>query len=111
MQCTKGGDIREFLANLGCKREELAAAGVKVLDDEYKHTILKGILSELVTFALHLLLLALIIHGADKINLDSLINQICEEANHLKSQHPKGQGGKKDTTDEALSAMGSDDAK
>ena len=107
----KGGDVRKFLASLGCKREELAVAGVKVLDDEYKHTILKGIPSELATFASHLLLLALIVHSTDKINLDSLINQICEEADCLKSQRPKGQGGKKDTTDEALSAMGSGDAK
>src|SRR6267154_5937145 len=27
MHCTKGGDVREFLANLCCKRKELAAAG------------------------------------------------------------------------------------
>lgn len=30
MCCTKGEDVREFLARLCCKREELAAAGVQV---------------------------------------------------------------------------------
>ena len=111
MQCTKGGDVREFLANLCCKREELAAAGVKVSDNEYQRTILKGIPGELAMFASHLLSSALIVHGAAKINLDALTSQICEEADHLKSRCPKGQGGKKDITDEALSTTGSDNGK
>ena len=107
----KGSDVREFLANLCCKREELAATGVKVSDDEYQCTILNGIPRKLATFASHLLLSALIIHGAAKINLDALISQICKEVDRLKSQRPKGQGGKKDITDEALSTTGSDDGK
>jgi len=40
MCCTKGGDTRDFLASLCCKRKELAAAGVLVTEKEYKHTIL-----------------------------------------------------------------------
>ena len=40
IRCTKGGDIREFLANLGYKREELAAASVDITDKEYECTIL-----------------------------------------------------------------------
>ena len=89
MRCTKGGDVREFLASLCCKREELAAAGVTVTDKEYERTILKGIPSELATFASHLLSSALIIHSASPVDLDALINQICEEADRLKSRAQK----------------------
>jgi len=112
MRCTKGGDVREFLASLCCKREELAAAGVTVTEKEYKRTILRGIPSELATFASHLLSSASIIQGSAQIDLDALVNQICEEADRLKSRRVKGQGGKKDnTTDEALTATTSDDGK
>ena len=112
MRCAKGGNVREFLASLCCKREELAAAGVSVTEKEYERTILQGIPSELATFASHLLSSALIVHGAASIDLDALINQICEEADRLKSRHGKGQSGKKDpTTDEALAATASDDGK
>jgi hypothetical protein len=112
MRCPKGGDVREFLASLCCKREELAAAGVTITDKEYQHTILRGIPSELATFASHLLSSALIVHGSAPIDLDALVNQICEEADRLKTRRPRGQGGKKDsTTDEALTATASDDGK
>jgi hypothetical protein len=80
MQCTKGGDVREFLASLCCKRKELAAAGVSVTEKEYECTILRGIPSEPTTFASHLLSSALIIQSSQPINIDALINQICEEA-------------------------------
>ena len=40
MHCAKGGDVREFLANLCYKKEELAAAGVHITDKEYERTIL-----------------------------------------------------------------------
>ena len=112
MRCAKGGDVRDFLASLCCKREELAAAGVSVTEKEYERTILRGIPSELATFASHLLSSALIIKSTAPINLDALINQICEEADRLKSRRSKGQGGKKDTTtDEALAATASEDGK
>src|SRR6267154_2287203 len=112
MRCTKGGNMRDFLASLCCKHEELAAAGVLVTEKEYEHTILRGISSELATFTSHLLSAAQIIRGSATIDLDALVNQICEEANRLKSQHTKGQGGKKDsTTDEALAASASEEGK
>ena len=40
MCCAKRGDVREFLASLCCKREELAATGVSVTEKEYEQTIL-----------------------------------------------------------------------
>ena len=51
--------------------------------------------------------------SASPINLDTLINLICEKADRLKSRRAKGQGGKKESTntDEALSATASDDGK
>jgi LTR polyprotein gag-polypeptide-like protein len=78
--CAKGGDVREFLGNLCYKREELAASGIDITDKEYERTILQGIPTKLATFALHILSLAHLIHGATSINTDALINQICEEA-------------------------------
>src|ERR1700747_1444045 len=111
MRCTKGGDVKDFLASLCCKREELAAAGVPITEKEYERTILRGIPSELATFASHLLSSALIVHGTTSVNIDALISQICEEADRLKSRRARGQGGKKDHTDEALSATASDDGR
>jgi hypothetical protein len=104
--------VREFLANLCCKRKELAAAGVSVTEKEYEGTIIQGIPSKLATFASHLMSSASLIQSAAPINLDALVNQICEEADRLKSRRAKGQGGKKpSTTDEALAATASDDGK
>jgi hypothetical protein len=74
MRCARGGDVREFLASLCYKREELAATGVHVTDKEYERTILRGIPSELATFASQILSSALIVHSATSINIDALIN-------------------------------------
>jgi hypothetical protein len=63
----------------------LVAAGVQVTKKEYECTILRGIPSELATFASHLLSSALIAHGTTSINLDALTSLICEEEDHLKS--------------------------
>ncbi|KAN0111334.1 hypothetical protein V8E52_008609 [Russula decolorans] len=110
MRCAKGADVREFLTGLCYKQEELAAAGVKVTDEEYKRTILRGIPSELATFALQLLSAAALISTTASINLDALVSQICEKADRLKGRRAKG--GKKDgTTDEALTATASDDGR
>jgi len=93
MRCAKGADVREFLTGLCYKREELAAAGVQVTDEEYKRTILKGIPSELATFASQLLSAAALISQAAPINLDALVSQICEEADRLKGR--RGKEGKR----------------
>ena len=106
MQCVKGEDVRVFLTSLCCRRDELATAGVQVSEKEYERTILQGISSELVTFALHLLSLALIVHSTTKIDLDTLINLICEEGDHLRSRSVHGkpsQGGR--TSPEAEEAF------
>jgi hypothetical protein len=58
------------------------------------------------TFALQLLSLVAIIDKSATINLNALTNQIGKEADRLKSRRTKG--GKKDTTDEALTATASD---
>jgi transposase InsO family protein len=115
MRCAKGGDVREFLASLCYKREELAAAGVPVSDKEYERTILRGIPTDLATFASQILSSVLVIQSAAPINIDALINLINEEAERLKSRRTRGhsgQGGKKDaTTDEALAATSSEGGK
>ena len=114
MHCIKGGDIKEFLGNLCYKKEELVAAGVHITDKEYKHTILQGIPSELATFTSHILSSALLVHGAKSVSIEALINQICEEADQLRTQHVKGQnnqGGKKDSPDEALATTSTEGGK
>ena len=85
MQCTREGDVHEFLASLCYKREKLAATGVTIIAKEYEHTILHGIPTKLATFALHITSVALLVHNAASINIDTLINQINEEAKQLKS--------------------------
>jgi hypothetical protein len=107
MCCVKGANVKEFLMRLCCKHEELVAAKVLVTEKEYERTILQGIPGELVTFTSQLLSLAAIIDKSAAINFNALMNQICKEANRLKSRRTKG--GKKDTTDEALTATASDD--
>ena len=85
MRCVKGGDVHEFLASLCYKKEVLAAAGVSVTEKEYQRIILHDIFSELVTFVSQILSLALILHNATSVNINTLINQINEEAKQLKS--------------------------
>jgi hypothetical protein len=108
MHCAKREEVREFLASLCCKREELAAVGVLVTEKEYEHTILRGIPRELATFASHLLSSALIVHGATSIDLDALVNHICEEADRLKSQRTRGkpsEGRKSELKTEVLTGL------
>ena len=110
----KGGDIREFLGNLCYKQEKIATAGVDITDKEYEHTILCGIPSDLATFTSQIMFSATLVHHATSINVNALVNLICEEAEWLKSQHMRGQpgqGGKKEATNEALAATSSDGKK
>ena len=51
MRCPKGGDVCVFLTALRYKKEELAAARVRVTQKEYQHTVLKSIPDELAKFA------------------------------------------------------------
>ena len=55
MHCSRGGDVRTFLTSLRYKREELAAAGVRINNKDYQCTVLRGIPEELVRFALSIL--------------------------------------------------------
>ena len=67
------------------------------------------------TFALQILSSVLLFHTSSSININTLINQINEEAKQLRSQHSyghPGQGGKKEgATDKALTATGSEGGK
>lgn len=107
MRCTNKGLIQEFLPNLCYKREELAVAGVHLTENVYECTILRGISSDLATFMSHILSSALIVQSTAPINIDTLINQICEEAERLKSQRPRRksrQQGKEATKVEVFAA-------
>ena len=111
MRCPKGGDVRIFLTTLRYKKEELAAARVRVTQKEYQHTVLKSIPDELAKFASQILTNAWI--TSHIVDTKTLINSICEESEQLKNhraRNQQGQGGnKKDgQADEALAATGSE---
>jgi hypothetical protein len=111
MRCPKGGDVRAFLTALRYKKEELAAAGVRVTQKEYQCTVLKSIPDKLTKFASQLLTNARI--TSHVIDTETLINSICEEFKRLKNcraRNQQGQGGnKKDgQANEALAATGSE---
>jgi hypothetical protein len=109
MRCAKGADVREFLTSLCYKREELAAAGVLITDEDYKRTILRGIPAELGTFASQLLSAAALISKSAPVDLDALVSHLCEETDRLKSRRAKGK--KDNPTDEALTTTASDDGR
>ena len=67
---------------------------------EYEHAILHGIPSELATFASRLLSSALIVHSVSTVDLDALINQICEEVDRLKTRRAGGQHGQQGKTEQ-----------
>jgi gag-polypeptide of LTR copia-type len=110
MRCAKGGDVRAFLRGLQHKHEELAATGVTISDRDYRRTVLRGIPEDLARFASWLLTS----HGDTPTSTDSLINDICEEADRSKNhrtrdQSGRGGGGKKEgQQDEALAATGTE---
>jgi hypothetical protein len=88
MRCPKGGDVRTFLTDLRFKRQELAAAGVKLDNRDYQRTVLRGIPGELATFASALLSAHAIATASQPTRLDTntLISHICEEADRLKNR-------------------------
>jgi hypothetical protein len=89
MACTKGEDVRVFLTSLRYKREELAAAGVRITQKEYQRTILKSLPDELAEFASQLLSSAR--HSGLILNTETLINSIIEESERLKNWHTHSQ--------------------
>jgi hypothetical protein len=108
MRCAKGEDVRTFLKGLQYKRDELAAAGVTVSDRDYRRTVLRGIPGRLAEFASWLLTSR---GSSNPIDTDTLIGDICEEADRTKNRRGKDrdQQGKTETkqqnqTDEALAA-------
>ena len=93
MMCPKGGNVRVFLTDLRYKHKVLAAAGMRIMEKEYKRTILQGIPDELARFALQLLATAHVVHHTSTVDIDTLISHICEEAERLKNCHARSQKG------------------
>ena len=84
MACAKGEDVRVFLTSLRYKREELAAAGVRITQREYQRTILKSLPDELAEFAAQLL--SFVQHSGHTLDTDTLINSVIEESECLKNR-------------------------
>jgi hypothetical protein len=115
MRCAKGSDVHVFLMSLQYKCEELAAAGVSISDKEYQRMVLKGIPEELARFASGLLSSARIFL-TPAVDIKTLIDHICEEADRLKNRCTKSQskdsGAKSQAAgDDALAATGSEGKK
>jgi hypothetical protein len=111
IRCPKGGDICTFLTTLHCKKEELAAARVHVIQKEYQCTILKSLPNKLTKSAA--LLLSNTWISNQVIETETLISNICKEFERLKNCHTHNQqgqgGGKKDRqADKALAATRSE---
>jgi hypothetical protein len=85
MCCPRGGDIWPFLTSLCSKRKELAAAGISITQKDYQCTVLKGIPEELAKFAAQLLSSACL-NSRPPVATDTLIDHICEEAEHVKNR-------------------------
>ena len=116
MHCLKGGDVREFLTTLRKKHHKLKAAGVTVIEPEYKSMILQGIPDTLAVYAsqtLSTLCLATKYTGKP-IDMSDDIDSISKEADRvktrcvLKDQAP-GKGKRGGQTDKALTATSSSD--
>jgi hypothetical protein len=82
MRCPKGADVRTFLTNVRQKGEELTAAGIEITDKDYQRTVLFSIPEELADFASLHLSVAKLTHAV--VNVDTLIDLICEEAQRLE---------------------------
>jgi gag-polypeptide of LTR copia-type len=107
IRCPKGGDVRTFLTDLPFKRQELAAADVKLDDQDYQRTVLRSIPGELATFAAALLSAHAIATASQPTRLDTnpLISHICEKADRLKNRRARtgnSNGTKDRQEDEAL---------
>ena len=120
MKCLKNSDVRTFLVNIWFKCQELKVAGIAVTDSEYQQTVLRGIPEDLACFASSLLSSARLLSSSTPIDIDSLIDAICEEADRLKARKGQSQanntnqksGGKdQPAADDALAATGSEGKK
>jgi gag-polypeptide of LTR copia-type/Zinc knuckle len=105
MCCPKGGDVRAFLTSLRTKRNQAKAAGVTISDDDYKQTVLRSIPDELAKFTVSTQMSAQV--SGNTLDMNFLIQSLCEEADRLKShhaqrQHGQGKGREGGQTDEAL---------
>jgi hypothetical protein len=97
------------LRGLQYKREELAAAGVTITDHDYRHMVLRSIPEKLAEFTSWLLTS----HGSSNpTDTDTLIGDICEEADRRKNrcgrdQQGKGKAEQQDQPGEALTTTSS----
>ena len=111
MRRSENADVQTYLTDVRHKREELTAAGAQITEKDYRRAVLNGIPEELETFVSLLLSVASINHRA--IDMEMLIDLICEEAERRKirgmriQQGPGGSNNGEEVTDEPLPISGS----
>ena len=96
------------------KHEELAVAGVYINNKDYQCKVLMGIPEELARFMSSILSSAWLIHRVSTVDMETVIDHICKEADQLKNHHARLQPNLSQSRaksqaagDEALTAMGS----
>jgi gag-polypeptide of LTR copia-type len=104
MRCAKGEDVRTFLRGVQYKHDELSVVGVTISDHDYRRTVLRGIPGRLAEFASWILTSC---GSSNPTDTDTLIGDICEEADRTKNrcgrdQQGKGEAKQQDQPDEAL---------
>jgi hypothetical protein len=111
MRCSTISEVWTFLGQMRMKREELAAIGISMTPKDYQTAILKAIPEEMSKFASRLLTTSHMFAPTTQIDLDILIDHICEESDRLAMQRKdeksaKGQGQQGGAQDEVLAATG-----
>ncbi|PPQ88344.1 hypothetical protein CVT24_010048, partial [Panaeolus cyanescens] len=110
MHCTNRAKVREFLNDLRIKRQEVAAVGVDISEDDYRSTILQSLPASLSNFALTQIAAARLLAPTVKIDPDILMGLIIEESNRQKTQRSrrnKEKSSKGEDGDEAMMAESS----
>jgi hypothetical protein len=104
-------EVQTFLGQMRMRHKELATVGVTVTAREYQSAILKAIPEEMSKFASGLLTASRMFTPTKQIDLDALIDHICEEADRLTAHRKrdklvKGRGQQGGAQDEALATTG-----
>jgi len=111
MRCPKGGDVRAFLTNLKMRHNELLAAGVTINNEDFKRTVLDGILDALSAYASQMLTSARL--NGNTLEMKDIIHVISKEADHTRNRYAlkdqsqgqsRGNSNKEGQPDKALTA-------
>jgi len=88
-RCPQKGNVREFLAELRMKREELVQVGVDIDKKDYLSTVISSLPFSLSNFVSAQLAAARMFSTTKSIELDVLMSLLMEEADRQKPQYAR----------------------